>query len=121
VKTSLDVTGRPRRLAPVIENNLLRAGQEAITNATKHAQAGSIAVKLEFGEKHLQLVVQDDGRGFDASQPPASVNGFGLVGLRERATELRGELHLRSAPGQGTEIILNVPLSDETGRKAEVT
>lgn len=113
LKTEFETTGRIRRLPPVVENNLLRLGQEAITNATKHAQAKSIRVALHFGEKQFQLAVEDDGAGFDTAHPPASEGGFGLVGMRERAQELKGELNIRSQPGQGTKVQLNVPLTGE--------
>jgi signal transduction histidine kinase len=113
VETSFETTGRTRRLAPVIENNLLRIGQEAITNATKHAGAKRIRVDLDFGEKRLCLTVNDDGRGFDAAHPPQSHGGFGLLGMRERASDLKGELNVRSTPGQGTTVNLTVPLSGE--------
>ncbi len=108
-----EVTGRARRLAPVVENNILRVGQEAITNATKHSEAGEIKATLEFGEKHFRLQVADDGRGFDPRQPPASEGGFGLVGMRERAKELKGDLEIRTAPGKGVEINLRIPLPGE--------
>ena len=113
VETRFEVAGKPRRLAPVIESNLLRVGQEAVTNATKHARAKHISVRLEFGEKQFRLVVADDGRGFDPSVPLPGAGGFGLVGMRERATQLNGELNIRSAPGQGAEISLSIPLSSE--------
>jgi len=113
LQTSVDITGRVRRFAPVIENNLLRVGQEAITNATKHAKAKQIKVKLDFGDKEFRLQVWDDGQGFDPAQPPPRSGGFGLVGMRERAAELKGKLNIHSAVGQGTEIVLTVPLSGE--------
>ena len=107
------VTGQERRLAPVTENNLLRAGQEAITNATRHARAKNITVMLNFGEEKLRLTILDDGCGFDAAQPRSSQGGFGLMGIQERAILLQGELKVRTAPGEGTEITLCVPLSRE--------
>lgn len=113
VQTNIEVKGRARRLAPVIENNLLRIGQEAITNATKHARAKRIELELEYGEKQLELRVRDDGQGFDVAKPPPGGGGFGLVGMRERAATLKGELSLRSAPGEGTEIRLRIPVSGE--------
>lgn len=112
-QAALEVTGRARRFAPVIENNLLRVGQEAITNAARHARARQLKVTLDFGEKQFRLAVRDDGIGFDSARPPASSGGFGLVGMKERATELKGELRIQSTPGQGTEISLTVPLSGE--------
>jgi signal transduction histidine kinase len=111
LRTAFEVKGRRRRLAPVIENNLLRVGQEAITNAARHASATELVVTLEFGERDFHLVVRDNGRGFDPATSPPREGGFGLVGMRARADELRGELVIRSAPGQGTEIALRVPLA----------
>ena len=112
-QAGLEVTGRPRRFAPVIENNLLRVGQEAITNAARHARAKKLNVTLDFGEKQFRLTVRDDGAGFDPAKPPPSSGGFGLVGMKERAAELKGELNIRSEPDKGTEITLTVPLSGE--------
>ena len=113
LETRFDVVGRTRRLPAVIENNFLRLGQEAITNAVKHAQAKQITVTVEFGERHFMLTVADDGRGFDPANPPASAGGFGLVGMKERAQELNGQLKVHSAPDQGTEISLSIPLAGE--------
>jgi signal transduction histidine kinase len=113
LKPTLEITGRPRRFAPVIENNLLRIGQEAITNAARHAQAKQLNVVLDFGAKQFRLTVRDDGAGFDPAKPPPSSGGLGLVGMRERTSELKGELTIHSEPGQGTEVILTVPLSGE--------
>jgi signal transduction histidine kinase len=113
LRTEFNVTGRARRLAPVIENNVLRLGQEAITNATKHAQARNLRVSLEFGEREFCLAVRDDGRGFDTANASNGGGGFGLVGMRERATELKGALDVRSRPGEGTEVLLRVPLAAE--------
>lgn len=104
-------TGRTRRLPPVTENNLLRIGQEAITNAVAHAKARKIDVELEFRDKEIRLRVADDGCGFDAEHPPRSESGFGLVGMRERAAELHGALTLQTSPGRGTELTLLVPVA----------
>jgi signal transduction histidine kinase len=112
VEGEIRVAGKARRLAPMIEDNLLRVGQEAITNATRHAHARHIVVTLDFAEKHFRLKVVDDGLGFDAAKPPPGGGGFGLVGIRERAAQLKGDLNIQSAPGTGTEIGLTVPLSE---------
>jgi signal transduction histidine kinase len=113
IASSLDVTGRVRRLPPVVENNVLRAGQEAIANAIKHSGAKQVKVTLEFEEKQFRMRVTDDGRGFDPHQPPPGDGSFGLVGMRERVAELKGELNIRSAPGQGAEILFTIPLPGE--------
>jgi signal transduction histidine kinase len=110
-ETHLDVTGRERRLAAVIETNILRIGQEAIANAVNHAAAHTLHVKLHFGEKDFSLIVSDDGKGFDPNNPPPSKGGFGLVGMRERARALNGKLTIHAAPNQGTQVNLWVPLA----------
>lgn len=107
----LQVTGRARRLPPVTENALLRVGQEAITNAMKHAKPGCIEVQLEFEEQRVSLCVKDDGKGFDVEKPPASKTSFGLAGIRQRTAVLGGELSLHSNHEQGTELKLTVPVS----------
>lgn len=112
VETSIEATGRSRRLAPVVENNLLRVGQEAIANALKHSQATRIDVKLEFSDKQFRLIVRDNGRGFKVAKPGSADGGFGLVGMRERAAELKGDLAVHSDE-HGTEITLTVPVSGE--------
>jgi signal transduction histidine kinase len=107
----LQVTGRMRRLPPVTENALLRVGQEAITNARKHAKPGCIEVQLEFEDQRVSLHVKDDGIGFDTEKPPSNKTSFGLAGIHQRAAALGGELSLHSSYGQGTELKLTVPVS----------
>jgi signal transduction histidine kinase len=110
MKFHLRVSGQPRRLAPLVENDLLRIGQEAITNAVRHAHPEVIFVGLEFGWKTMQLLVRDDGRGFDVANPPPSEGGFGLLGIRERVAQLGGQLKLQSHPDQGTEFLVTLPV-----------
>src|SRR6185436_14404501 len=86
-----NITGTRRPLPAPVENNLLRIGQEAMTNAMKHAQAKTLRVELAFEPKQIKLRVQDDGCGFDAQNGAASRDGhFGLIGMHERAERLRG-------------------------------
>ena len=106
---AMQVEGARRRLSPVVENNLLRIGQEAITNAVKHAQAAHITVTLGFDHRAVRLVVEDDGVGFaEDSPPPAEQRSFGLIGIRERVSILNGRLEIRSRPGGGTRISVTV-------------
>lgn len=104
----LRVAGRARRLPPVTENNLLRIGQEAITNAVKHAHAKQLDVELEFADKEVSVRVRDDGRGFNPDRPPAGEGGFGLLGMRERADQMQGQFAVQSQPGRGTEVRVTV-------------
>lgn len=106
-----EVRGRPRRLSPMIENNLLRIGQEAVSNALKHARARSIDVELEFAAARVVLVVRDDGQGFDASAP-GPAGHFGLRGMQERVAQIGGELRIRRADQGGTHVEVAVKTLD---------
>jgi signal transduction histidine kinase len=94
----------------VIENDVLRLGQEAITNATKHAKARNIFVNLQFADGQFELRVKDDGVGFDVNKPHPNGGGFGLVGMRERAKNASGDMRIKSAPNEGTELTFRVSM-----------
>lgn len=109
VKPNLRVEGIRRRLPPVVENNLLRIGQEAITNTSKYAKPTHVDVTLAFEGRTVRLTVEDDGVGFlMGSKPSKDRHGFGLVGIKERAELLGGTAEIKSAPGQGTRVIVTV-------------
>jgi signal transduction histidine kinase len=94
-----------------MEQHLLRIAQEAVTNALKHAKARRIDVKLHRDPHKLHLRIVDDGRGFDQQGAFSSRGGhFGLIGMRERAERMGGELRLSSHPGEGTELEVTVPV-----------
>jgi PAS domain S-box-containing protein len=90
-----------------VEHHLLRMGQEALTNAVKYAHAGEIRVELVYDNAQCLLRVQDDGRGFETGSILAA-NGFGLLGMSERAEQIGAQLTIKSQPGQGTEIVVIV-------------
>lgn len=98
-------TGPPVALAAEVEDHVLRVAQEALTNALRHARAGTIAVELASIPNGVTLRVRDDGVGFDF---PAA-RGFGLRGMHERAERVAGGLAVLSRPGAGTEVVLTVP------------
>lgn len=105
----VEIEGDPRRLAAAVENNLLRIGTEAMTNAVKHAQAQRIVVRLTFAADEVVLEIGDDGRGFDASRSTTLAAGhFGWLGIRERTERIGGVLTVRSAPGAGTQVVVRV-------------
>jgi signal transduction histidine kinase len=109
VTPSMRIEGERRRLPPVVENNLLRIGQEAITNAHKHAKATRIEVVLTIDRRTVCLRVEDDGVGFvTGAPPPGERRTFGLVGIRERTELLGGKVEIDSAPGRGTRIVVTV-------------
>jgi signal transduction histidine kinase len=91
---------------------LVRILHEALANVERHANAGRVSVVLVADGPALNLVVRDDGVGFDASGPLADLQHaghVGLVGMRERATAIGGILTVSSGPGQGTTISVRVP------------
>jgi signal transduction histidine kinase len=94
-------------LSTEVENNLLRIGQEALTNAIKYASAGEIRVELVYNETQCILQIKDNGRGFGVGSTPLS-GGFGLLGMSERAERIGAQLTIQSQPGQGTEIIVTI-------------
>jgi signal transduction histidine kinase len=105
VATECVVSGEPRRLAARSEVVLLRAAQEGLANVRKHAKASRVGIELAYGATAVRLHVRDDGTGFD----PDRANGFGLRGMRERAAQVDGTLDVRSAPGAGTTLTVEVP------------
>ncbi|MGB9181726.1 MAG: two-component regulator propeller domain-containing protein, partial [Pyrinomonadaceae bacterium] len=113
VQAQVQVSGTFRPLAPSLENNLLRIGQEAINNAVRHAQAERILINLKFDTRRVQLSVRDNGRGFDYQQQNGEGTGhFGLVGMRERAEQIGGTLSVRSSKDEGTEVLVDVSVND---------
>ena len=111
VQLEVEASGEPGDLPQEYEQHLLRIAQEAVTNALKHAGAKRIFIRLHREPKKLYLRIKDDGRGFEQKDVFSTVGGhFGLLGMRERAERLGGELHLASHPGEGTEVEVMVPL-----------
>jgi PAS domain S-box-containing protein len=102
-----EIKGIAYPLPAEVENNLLRIGQEALTNAIKHANAGEIRVELAYQNLQCSLQIKDDGSGFGVGSIPA-VGGFGLLGISERAERIGAQLTIHSQPGQGTEITIVV-------------
>jgi len=112
VQVRVDIEGESRPLPEETEQHLLRIAQEAVTNAVKHASASEVSIHLEMAHRKLSLRVADNGRGFEQDEAFSEVGGhFGLLGMRERAERLGGELRLHSQPGQGTEVAVTVPIS----------
>jgi two-component system NarL family sensor kinase len=101
------------RLSANGELTLYRILQEALRNVEKHAEARLVTVSLTQPGAFVQMVVKDDGAGFDLGQPPAPRNGkggLGLLGMRERATYVGGYLQVKSDRRGGTEIEVRLPL-----------
>ena len=104
--------GQPGNLTELQEENLLRIGQEAMTNAIKHSQAQHIDLSLDWNDHEVTLRIHDDGSGFDTEQAIGPAQGhFGLAGMAERAQRIGGTLTIRSQPGHGTTIEARLPVS----------
>ena len=103
------VRGEPRRLHAPIENDLLRIGQEAITNALLHANATHIDVELTFRRRRVTLRVRDDGVGSDPHLAENLARArYGVAGMRERAGLMGAQFAIRSRPAEGTEVTVDV-------------
>ena len=90
-----------------MEDNLLRIAQEAVLNAVKHSNTRSVLVALDHTRNRVQLLVRDDGTGFDSSAAPRPGH-FGVVGMRERAAHIGATFGLKSTPGAGTAVLVTI-------------
>ena len=88
------------------ERTVYRLVQECLTNVAKHSQADRASVRVRRSPENIAIEVEDDGRGFDPTQPGS---GFGLIGMRERATMAGGTIRVTSEPGAGTTVRATVP------------
>lgn len=105
----LEILGTERPLPPQVELTLFRAGQEAMTNTRKHAQATHAWLTLDFrAPQTVRLTARDDGRGAELAAA-TNAAGFGLLGVRERVQLLGGQLRLNTAPGAGFTLEIEVP------------
>jgi signal transduction histidine kinase len=114
--SELVVEGTPYRLPAEYETVLFRITQEALTNIAKHARATRVVVTLGFAPAEVNLTVEDNGRGFDPEQTlqrNGRNTGWGLLGMRERASLIGGQAVVESSPGQGARIRVTVPTSRE--------
>jgi signal transduction histidine kinase len=112
IQIHVTTEGWIRPLSEVAEENLLRIGQEALTNVVKHSAAKVVNIELVFRAQNVVLIVKDDGRGFSPENSAGAREGhFGLVGMDERAKRLDGKLTIESAPGAGTCVQVEIPIN----------
>ena len=109
VRAEFIVQGQSRELPLEWEENLLRIGQEVLTNALRHAQASQFNAQLAFDDGEVRLNLRDNGSGFD---PASRHDGFGLQGMRERVEGMGGRLSIQSAKGEGTAISIVLPITN---------
>jgi len=104
------------RLVPKAETAIFAIVQEAVNNALKHAVADNIYVNLKLENKRLKVTILDDGLGFDltgVSNNYEERGSYGMINIKERAEVAGGTLAMKSAPGAGTEIQVNITLTPE--------
>jgi signal transduction histidine kinase/ligand-binding sensor domain-containing protein len=113
VEFQISVEGTPRPLDPIVQEEILLIGREALTNAFHHAEAKNIVARVVFQPGSLHVCVRDDGRGIDEEVLKAgfSTGHWGLPGMRERANKMRGDLRVGDHKEGGTQIDLHVPAS----------
>jgi signal transduction histidine kinase len=117
ITVSFEQRGTVWPLAANVESALLRVGQEALANVSRHSDARSASIVLEYAETSVRLCVGDDGVGFDAELLAAQTTtaspwgGFGLIGMRERIQAFGGTLTLRNDPG--AQVMVEIPRSSE--------
>jgi len=111
VQMNVQISGEAEGLTQEVKQNLLRIAQEAVANSLQHASAKAIWVKLEAQNHLLRMSIRDDGRGFQPEAAPDLDGHFGLLGMRERAARIGGDLNLVSHPGEGTSIEVVLPMT----------
>jgi len=111
IRVQFNVAKPFTKLSPVAELQLLRIVQEALTNVRRHAMASEVAVKLENTRVSVEMLVKDNGQGFNLMDVEKSPPGYhGLSIIKERAEGLGGSLNISTAPGKGTEIKISLPV-----------
>jgi signal transduction histidine kinase len=112
VTASLEVQGSPEGLAPDLEVTVYRILQECLVNVHKHAQATTVSVEAEFLPQLVVITVTDNGTGFTVPEEVADLarqGNYGLLGLRERAQLVGGQIIINSRPGEGTQVQAILP------------
>jgi two-component system sensor histidine kinase DegS len=112
VKCALQVEGTPRRFNPDAEVAAFRISQEVLNNIEAHAHAKQVTVRVRFGPRDLCVEIADDGKGFDVADITQEARThLGLIGMSERAESVGGTVEVSSRVGQGTRVILTLPIS----------
>ncbi len=108
------MVGFEGRVDPAIETVLYRLSQEALTNVLKHSRAKHFRLSIIKGYPQIIFLAEDDGIGFVSNEFDKTKHGLGLLSMKERAAMLGGNFSLRSSPGEGTRIRIEIPVTEET-------
>ena len=109
----LDAYGKERRLEAYQEVMIFRAIQELLHNAAQHSEASAIKVQLDMGESLIKVVVEDDGRGFEAEKIDSG-DGMGLKVIQDRVRMMGGSIEITSKPGSGARVKFELPVIERT-------
>lgn len=110
-----DIEGTSRRLTPDAEIAMYRIAQEALSNVRKHAEASECSLVMRYSPRKVVLEIRDNGRGFEFPEPAdnlASSRKLGLAGMQERAKLIGGKLTIKSHPGKGTAVRMELPTAN---------
>jgi signal transduction histidine kinase len=109
----LNISGTYRPLAQFFEDEIYRIAQESLANASRHANATQVSVDLNYISTRLTLRISDNGSGFSFVEEHLSSNGhFGIKGMHERAAQIHARLTIKSAPEDGTTVVLEAPIAE---------
>ena len=114
LKVDFKMVGFEERVDPEIEGILYRISQEALTNTLKHANAEHFKLSIIKSYPQIIFLAEDDGVGFDAGDFSGHRQALGLLSMRERAAMLKGKFTLRTSPGEGTRIRIELPLKESS-------
>ena len=107
-RIAFESVGGARPLPARVEAGIYRIARESLTNASSHSGATKILLRVVVTPRELELSVEDDGKGFEASEIPEE--RYGLVGISERASLLGGKMSLETSIGTGTRVAVRIPL-----------
>jgi signal transduction histidine kinase len=112
----------PAGISTEVETAVYRIIQEALNNVAKHSRAKHVSIILQRAAGHIQIVIEDDGCGFDTTKPRRAADhsgGLGIKGIRERLSVLGGSLDIESAPEQGATLIARIPVPEKHEEKTK--
>ena len=118
IPIEVETLGEAVPLSEIVEENLLRIGQEAVTNVVKHSGPAQVKINLQFDPHKVVLQINDNGKGFNPEDCAGPKDGhFGLLGIRERTERLGGQVSITSTPGAGTTIRVEIPINSTSGNQ----
>ncbi|MDT0538860.1 sensor histidine kinase [Croceitalea sp. P059] len=110
LEVAVEAFGMGDRLENSLELNLFRMVQELVANTIKHAEATKVTIQLTQHEDNLNIIIEDNGKGFDRSEIETDKTGMGLTTIEKRVEHLEGNFTIDSILGKGTSILIDIPV-----------